>query len=226
MKFLKAKLPAISQVLDADAKVLKARVVLQNTNLKLKPGMIVDVTALKELKTEALSISTSAMVFDNNQNYVVVHKSDCEIEIRLVEILTKSNGITFLSGGLSENEKIISKNHLLIYEQIKNFPKLIEMQKFVQGIVAFSLKNSIIVFFLTALLVVAGVISYINTPIEAFPDVTNTRARIITQWPGRSAEEVEKFVTLRIMKADEHHPEKSRSTFHIAYLVFCGYSNF
>lgn len=83
------------------------------------------------------------------------------------------------------------------------------MQKFVQGIVAFSLKNSIIVFFLTGLLVVAGIISYVNTPIEAFPDVTNTRARIITQWPGRSAEEVEKFVTLRVMKEMNTIPKKS-----------------
>ena len=83
------------------------------------------------------------------------------------------------------------------------------MQKFVQGIVGFSLKNSIIVFFLTALLVVGGIISYINTPIEAFPDVTNTRARIITQWPGRSAEEVEKFVTLRIMKEMNTIPKKA-----------------
>lgn len=120
-EIFEGKIATISQVLDSEAKVLKARVVLQNTNLKLKPGMIVDVTALKELKTEALSIPTSAMVFDNNENYVVVHKGDCEIEMRKVEILTKSNGVTFLSGGLNENEKIISKNHLLIYEQIKNF---------------------------------------------------------------------------------------------------------
>lgn len=120
-EIFKGKIAAISQVLDADAKVMKARVVLQNTDLKLKPGMLVDVNALKELKTEALSIPTAAMVFDNNQNYVVVYKSDCEIEVRQVEILTKSNGTTFLSSGLSENEKIITKNHLLIYEQIKNF---------------------------------------------------------------------------------------------------------
>jgi len=83
------------------------------------------------------------------------------------------------------------------------------MKKFVQSIVAFSLKNSIIVFFLTALLLIAGIISYIHTPIEAFPDVTNTRARIITQWPGRSAEEVEKFVTLPIMKAMNTLPKKA-----------------
>ncbi len=35
-------------------------------------------------------------------------------------------------------------------------------------------------------------------PIEAFPDVTNTEITIITQWPGRSAEEIEKFITIPI----------------------------
>ncbi len=84
------------------------------------------------------------------------------------------------------------------------------MQKFIQGIVAFSLKNTVIVFFATAMLLVAGIISYIHTPIEAFPDVTNTRARVITQWPGRSAEEIEKFVTLPIMKQMNSIPKKAQ----------------
>jgi heavy metal efflux system protein len=84
------------------------------------------------------------------------------------------------------------------------------MQKFVQGIVALSLNNSIIVFFLTALLLIAGIISYFHTPIEAFPDVTNTRVRIISQWPGRSAEEVEKFVTLPLMKEMNTIPKKEK----------------
>lgn len=83
------------------------------------------------------------------------------------------------------------------------------MQKFVQNLVAFSLKNSLIVFFATGLLLAAGIYSYIHTPIEAFPDVTNTRARIITQWPGRSAEEVEKFITLPISKEMNTIPKKS-----------------
>ncbi len=83
------------------------------------------------------------------------------------------------------------------------------MHKLVQRIVAFSLKNTILVFFATTLLIVAGIVAYIHTPIEAFPDVTNTRARIITQWPGRSAEEVEKFVTLPISKVMNTIPKKS-----------------
>ncbi|MGI4883333.1 MAG: efflux RND transporter permease subunit [Janthinobacterium lividum] len=72
------------------------------------------------------------------------------------------------------------------------------MNKFIQGIIAFSLKNRGFVFLMTILAVIAGAISYRNTPIEAFPDVTNTEITIITQWPGRSAEEIEKFVTVPI----------------------------
>ena len=83
------------------------------------------------------------------------------------------------------------------------------MQKSIQHIVAASLKNPIIVLFLTGILVVVGIISLKHTPIEAFPDVTNTRARIITQWPGRSAEEIEKFVTLPIMKQMNTIPKKT-----------------
>ena len=72
------------------------------------------------------------------------------------------------------------------------------MNKVFKGILAFSLKNKYVVFFATALLVVYGVITFKDMPIEAFPDVTNTEITIITQWPGRSAEEVEKFVTIPI----------------------------
>ena len=70
------------------------------------------------------------------------------------------------------------------------------MNKFIQRIIHFSLRHRYLVFFLTAVLVVIGVISYKNTPIETFPDVTNTQIIIIAQWPGRSAEEVEKFITI------------------------------
>jgi len=49
---------------------------------------------------------------------------------------------------------------------------------------------------MTGVLVALGIWSYKETPIETFPDVTNTQIIIIAQWPGRSAEEVEKFVTI------------------------------
>jgi len=70
------------------------------------------------------------------------------------------------------------------------------MNKFIKGIIHFSLRHRYFVFFLTAILVALGIWSYKETPIETFPDVTNTQIIIIAQWPGRSAEEVEKFVTI------------------------------
>ena len=88
------------------------------------------------------------------------------------------------------------------------------MHKFIENIIGFSLRNHVFILFLTGILLVAGIISYINTPIEAYPDVTNTRVKIIAQWNGRSAEEVEKFVTLPIMQQLNTIPRKTdvRST--------------
>lgn len=70
------------------------------------------------------------------------------------------------------------------------------MNRIIKRIIHFSLRHRYFVFFMTAILAVIGFISYKNTPVETFPDVTNTQIVIIAQWPGRSAEEVEKFVTI------------------------------
>ena len=83
------------------------------------------------------------------------------------------------------------------------------MNKVISNILSFSLKNKFFIFFATAIIVILGVFSYLNTPIEAFPDVTNTRVQIITQWPGRSAEEIEKFVTIPIEVEMNAIPKKT-----------------
>ncbi len=72
------------------------------------------------------------------------------------------------------------------------------MNSFIKNIIIFSLKNKFFIFFSIAIIIAAGIYSYFNTPIEAFPDVTNTQISIISQWPGRSAEEVERYVTMPI----------------------------
>src|SRR5450759_627177 len=83
------------------------------------------------------------------------------------------------------------------------------MNSFVKNIVAFSLKNRFLIFFITGILIIHGTWSYLNTPIEAFPDITNTQISIITQWNGRSAEEVERFVTIPIEVAMNSVQRKS-----------------
>jgi heavy metal efflux system protein len=96
------------------------------------------------------------------------------------------------------------------------------MNKFLRSIIAFSLKNRYFIFFCAALLLITGIITFKNMPIEAFPDVTNTEISIITQWPGRSAEEIEKFVTIPIEIAMNPVQQKislrSTSIFGLSYV--------
>ena len=96
------------------------------------------------------------------------------------------------------------------------------MVKFIKSIIHFSLRHRYFVFFLTAILAGIGFVSYQNTPIETFPDVTNTQIIIITQWPGRSAEEVEKFVTIPLETALNSVQRKSNlrttSSFGLSYI--------
>src|SRR5882757_5153669 len=66
------------------------------------------------------------------------------------------------------------------------------------SIVDFALKNRFLVLILAILLFAWGIISFRSLPVEAYPDVANNYVQIITQWPGRAAEEVEQQVTVPI----------------------------
>ncbi len=61
-----------------------------------------------------------------------------------------------------------------------------------------ALNSKFMVIAVGLLLLVWGAISFHNLPVEAYPDVANNYVQIITQWPGRAAEEVEQQVTIPI----------------------------
>ena len=96
------------------------------------------------------------------------------------------------------------------------------MNKFIKSIIHFSLRHRYFVFFMTGVLIVLGIWSYKETPIETFPDVTNTQIIIVTQWPGRSAEEVEKFVSIPLETVLNSVQKKSNlrstSSFGLSYI--------
>lgn len=96
------------------------------------------------------------------------------------------------------------------------------MKKFIKNIIHFSLRHRYFIFFMTAVLAALGVWAYKATPIETFPDVTNTQIIIIAQWPGRSAEEVEKFVTIPLETVLNSVQKKSNlrttSAFGLSYI--------
>ncbi len=68
----------------------------------------------------------------------------------------------------------------------------------IQKSVDFALRNRFLVLCFGILLLIWGGISFKNLPVEAYPDVANNYVQVITQWPGRAAEEVEQQVTIPI----------------------------
>jgi len=68
----------------------------------------------------------------------------------------------------------------------------------IRALVDFALDNRFVVLGLAIFIFIWGVIAFHNLPVEAYPDVANTWVQIITQWPGRAAEEVEQQVTVPI----------------------------
>jgi cobalt-zinc-cadmium resistance protein CzcA len=68
----------------------------------------------------------------------------------------------------------------------------------IRAFVNYALDNRFIIFALAILLLIWGAISFHNLPVEAYPDVANNYVQVITQWPGRAAEEVEQQVTIPI----------------------------
>ncbi len=84
----------------------------------------------------------------------------------------------------------------------------------IRKIIDFALANRFIVLIVAVLLFAWGAISFHNLPVEAYPDVANNYVTVITQWPGRAAEEVEQQVTvpLEIALAGIPHMAHLRST--------------
>src|SRR5260221_10279671 len=68
----------------------------------------------------------------------------------------------------------------------------------IRTLVDFALNNRFVVLSLAILALGWGVISFHNLPVEAYPDIADNYATVITQWPGRSAEEVEQQVTIPV----------------------------
>jgi cobalt-zinc-cadmium resistance protein CzcA len=93
----------------------------------------------------------------------------------------------------------------------------------IRGLVDFALNNKFVVLAVGALLMGWGVISFHNLPVEAYPDIADNYVTVITQWPGRSAEEVEQQVTIpiEIQMAGMPHMTflRSESIFGLSFVI-------
>jgi cobalt-zinc-cadmium resistance protein CzcA len=93
----------------------------------------------------------------------------------------------------------------------------------IRKLVDFALSNRFVVMAAAALLLGWGALSFHNLPVEAYPDIADNYVTVITQWPGRAAEEVEQQVTVPIETAMAGIPHlthlRSESIFGLSFVI-------
>src|ERR1700678_2567249 len=93
----------------------------------------------------------------------------------------------------------------------------------IRALVDFALNNKFVVLAVALLLLGWGAISFHNLPVEAYPDIADNYVTVITQWAGRSAEEVEQQVTIpiEIQMAGMPHMTylRSESIFGLSFVI-------
>ncbi len=93
----------------------------------------------------------------------------------------------------------------------------------INKIIAFSIKQKLVIGFFVLILIILGVYSAIKLPIDAVPDITNNQIQIITSSPTLSATEVERFITYPVEIAMKSLPniieQRSISKFGISVVT-------
>jgi len=93
----------------------------------------------------------------------------------------------------------------------------------IRALVDFALNNRFVVLAIALLLAGWGAVSFHDLPVEAYPDIADNYVTVITQWPGRSAEEVEQQVTIpiEIQMAGMPHMTylRSESIFGLSFVI-------
>ncbi|HEV3216158.1 MAG TPA: CusA/CzcA family heavy metal efflux RND transporter [Vicinamibacterales bacterium] len=93
----------------------------------------------------------------------------------------------------------------------------------IRALVDFALNNKFVVLAVAVLLLLWGAVSFHTLPVEAYPDIADNYVTVITQWPGRSAEEVEQQVTIPIEVQMAGMPHmtylRSESIFGLSFVI-------
>ncbi|MCF2492998.1 efflux RND transporter periplasmic adaptor subunit [Dyadobacter chenhuakuii] len=110
----------ISQVFDPNERVLKARILMPNKEMKFKPGLTIEAVIKKQLNDKAIGLPANALIFHNNENYLLIQKPDQTLEPRKVTVDVKDNDRIFIKNGIAAGEKVVIGNQLLLFSEAMN----------------------------------------------------------------------------------------------------------
>jgi len=116
----KGTVDKIYNVLDPASKVMKIRIMMDNTSLKLKPEMFATVRVRHTGTEKLMAIPAKAVVFDNSRNYVLVFKSQSHVEVHEVLVNKTYKDVAYIQeGSIKVGDQIVSRQQLLLYNALQ-----------------------------------------------------------------------------------------------------------
>jgi cobalt-zinc-cadmium efflux system membrane fusion protein len=119
-KIYKATIDKVYNVLDPQTRVMKIRVKLDNPDYLLKPEMYANVVVNYAEHESMITIASSAVVFDNSNNYVLVYGGGKNFTVKKIDLYKTIGAKAYIRSGLSEGDRIVTFNQLLIYNALTN----------------------------------------------------------------------------------------------------------
>lgn len=114
----------VYQVLNDESKTMSVRIKLQNKDYLLKPGMFTNVKVTCKASEEQMArVDSHSLVFENGKNYVVLLDGNNQLHVREVEVYKQLSKECYIRLGVSEGDRILNKNVLLVYNALNDDSK-------------------------------------------------------------------------------------------------------
>ncbi|MEP7279364.1 MAG: efflux RND transporter periplasmic adaptor subunit, partial [Bacteroidota bacterium] len=109
----------INQILDPVTKVMKIRVRLSNSSMKLKPEMFANITIENKEGKKTVMVPSEGVVSDNGKSFVIIYHDRCNLELREITVLKSVGRKVFVVSGIKQGELLIGENQVLLYNALK-----------------------------------------------------------------------------------------------------------
>jgi cobalt-zinc-cadmium efflux system membrane fusion protein len=107
----------IGSILDSTASTLQARIVLDNKDNLLKPGMFSTVKVHVDKHRKAIAVPKEALVFYDNNFYVMLAKGNKTFERKQVSIEGSNDNVSYINSGINAGDVVVGKGSLYVLGQ-------------------------------------------------------------------------------------------------------------
>jgi Cu(I)/Ag(I) efflux system membrane fusion protein len=115
---VKGKISLIDPFMNEASRTGRVRIDVENTAMKLRPDMYVDVTISIDMG-ESLAVPASGVLPTGKRNIVFVNKEEGKLEPRYIELGRKFGDYYELRSGLSEGDHLVTSANFLIDAEAK-----------------------------------------------------------------------------------------------------------